>query len=115
MLKKLRHSLYIQVLLAVILDLGFKTFHREKLRLRAIDAPELETAQGAKSSAALKKILKNTPFLVVKTSSVDVYGRYVCDVFLPENSAETNAQKVADSGIFLNQLLLDKGLVVRVS
>ncbi|MBP7710397.1 MAG: thermonuclease family protein [Rickettsiales bacterium] len=100
--------------LYVILDLGFKTFHREKLRLRGIDAPELETVEGAKSTAALKNILKTTPFLVVKTSAVDVYGRYVCDVFLPENSNETDAQKVADSGIFLNQLLLDKGLAAQV-
>jgi endonuclease YncB( thermonuclease family) len=101
--------------LYVILDLGFKTSHREKLRLRGIDAPELNTVEGAKSSAALKRILKNVPFLVVKTSAVDVYGRYVCDIFLAEKDKENDPQKVADEGKFLNQILLDKKLVLPFS
>ena len=101
--------------LYVILDLGFKTSHREKLRLRGINAPELNTLEGAKSSAALKRILKDVPFLVVKTSAVDVYGRYVCDIFLSEKNKNSDPQKVADEGAFLNQILLDKELVLPFS
>jgi endonuclease YncB( thermonuclease family) len=41
---------------------------------------------------------------------VDGYGRYVADVFFSDKN-ESDAQKIADEGIYLNQLLLDKGLV----
>lgn len=94
--------------LRVVLDLGFKIQHREILRLRGINAPELKTKEGKKSSAALKHLLKKVPFLIIKTTAIDVYGRYVADVFLA--GQEDEAQKVADEGVYLNQLLLDKGL-----
>ncbi len=89
------------------LDLGFEIFHEEILRLRGIDAPEMSTAAGQKSSAALKRILKNIPFLIVKTTANDVYGRYVADVFLADEAGKFSAQEVADGGVYLNQLLLD--------
>jgi hypothetical protein len=50
------------------------------------------------------------PFLIIKTNKTDIYGRYIADVFLAEKS-ETNPQKTADSGIYLNQILLEQGLV----
>jgi hypothetical protein len=96
----------------VILDLGFKNFHREILRLAKINAPESKTVAGKKSTAVLKKILKNVPFLVIKTNKVDIYGRYVADVFLAEAGDLQDVQKVADEGIYLNQLLLDRKVAV---
>ena len=98
--------------LHVILDLGFKIFHKEILRLSGIDAPEISTAAGVKSANALARILKNIPFLIVKTTRTDVYGRYVADVFLGNSELKNDPQKVADEGIYLNQLLLDKKLAV---
>ena len=92
----------------VVLDLGFEIFHREIIRLRGINAPEAGTKAGTKSTKVLTKILKDAPFLVVKTTGKDIYGRYVADVFLT-NEEVVEAQQVADSGIYLNQLLLDKG------
>ena len=100
--------------LHVILDLGFKIQHREILRLRGVNAPESKMQEGRKSSAALKHILKKVPFLVIKTTATDIYGRYIADVFLA-GVGEGDAQKVADEGVYLNQLLLDKGLVERFS
>ena len=97
----------------VILDLGFKIFHREILRLAQIDAPELKTVAGKKSSDALKRILKNTPFLIIRTNKIDIYGRYVADVFLGDSEKEV--QKIADEGIYLNQFLLDKKLALPFS
>ncbi len=96
--------------LHVILDLGFKLTHREILRLRGINAPELSSAAGKKSAKALEKILKDVPFLIVKTTATDVYGRYVCDVYLGEKNRDP--QEIADSGEYLNQLLLDQGVAV---
>ncbi len=92
----------------VVLDLGFKIFHKEILRLRGIDAAEMKSDAGANSKKTLEKILKDVPFLIVKTTRVDIYGRYVADVFLA-GEGDSDLQKVADSGVFLNQLLLDKG------
>lgn len=95
----------------VVLDLGFKIFHEEILRLRQIDAPESETESGKKSTAGLKKILQNLPFLIVKTHSKDIYGRYLADVFLPDVEGKFSAQETVERGEYLSQLLLDKGLV----
>ena len=101
--------------LHVVLDLGFKIFHEEILRLRGINAAEMASAEGKKSAQALTKILQGLPFLIIKTSKVDIYGRYVCDVFLPpKGEAEIDPQEVADVGVYLNQLLLDEGLAVRM-
>ncbi|MBU6141227.1 MAG: thermonuclease family protein [Proteobacteria bacterium] len=91
----------------VKLDLGFGIKHHEILRLAKINAPEAETKEGKRATVALKKILKDVDFLIVKTNKTDIYGRYIADVFFGEGTAE----KVAESGEYLNQTLLDRGLV----
>lgn len=97
--------------LHVKLDLGFGVKHHEILRLAKINAAESETSEGKKATAGLKKILKDVKFLIVKTNKTDIYGRYVADVFFDETGVEQNPQKVAAEGKYLNQLLLDLGLV----
>jgi endonuclease YncB( thermonuclease family) len=96
--------------LHVNLDLGFGITHKEILRLAKINAPEADTKEGVKSFLALKKILKDVPFLVVKTNKTDIYGRYVAEVFFGKKG-EKDAQEVAKNGVYLNQLLLDLGVV----
>ena len=91
----------------VKLDLGFGIKHREILRLAKINAAEAETTEGKKATTALKKILKDLPFLIVKTNKTDIYGRYIADVFFGKGSPE----KIAENGEYLNQVLLDRGLV----
>jgi len=93
--------------LHVTLDLGFKIEHKIILRLAKINAAEIDADEGKKSAAALQEILKDVKFLIVKTNKTDVYGRFVADVFFGEGSE----QEVADSGVYLNQLLFDRGLV----
>lgn len=95
----------------VTLDLGFETFHKEILRLRGIDAPEMSSAAGKKSFKILKDILEDIPFLIIKTTKIDIYGRYVADVYVPTVGGAIDPQRVADEGVYLNQLLLDHGLV----
>ena len=95
----------------VTLDLGFETFHKEILRLRGIDAPEMSSAAGKKSFKILKDILKDIPFLIIKTTKIDIYGRYVADVYVPTSKDNIDPTQVADEGVYLNQLLLDRGLV----
>jgi len=95
----------------VTFDLGFKILHKEIIRLKGIDAPEIGTEAGKKSAKILTKILENTNFLILKTIKSDIYGRFVADVFFDEKNQENDPQKVADEGVYLNQLLLDKGSV----
>ena len=124
----------------VILDLGFGIFHREILRLKGINAAESDTDAGKKSTKFLSEILngrittiplnsnslvqtgflpkegREVPFLIIKTIKIDIFGRYVCDIFFDENkNPNANPQEVADSGIYLNQLLLDAGVVQMIS
>lgn len=94
----------------VILDLGFKIFHEEILRLRQIDAPEIATNAGKKSARELQKILKNLPFLIVKTHNKDIYGRYLADVFLPDLAGKFSVEQTVENGEYLSQILLDKNL-----
>ncbi len=100
--------------LHVKIDLGFRIFHREILRLAKINVAEANTAEGKKATASLKKILANVKFLILRTNKTDIYGRYVADVFLArEGEVNSDPQKVADEGVYLNQMLLDLGLAVR--
>lgn len=95
----------------VILDLGFKIFHEEILRLRQVNAPESKTAAGQESARALKSLLRDLPFLIVKTHATDIYGRYLADVFLPDVEGKMSVQEVVESGEYLSQVLLERKLV----
>lgn len=96
----------------VILDLGFGIFHREILRLEGINAPEMRSDEGRKSKKILENILQKAPFLVVKTIKIDIFGRYVADIFFDASGdGDVEAQIVADNGVYLNQMLVDQGIV----
>jgi endonuclease YncB( thermonuclease family) len=81
------------------------------LRLKGINAPERKTNEDQRSTRVLTDILKDAPFLVIKTIGVNIYGRYVEDIFFDESKdPNVDPQSVANSGVYLNQLLLlDKG------
>ena len=91
-----------------IIDLGFGTLSRQKLRLNYIDTPELGTAPGEKASRYVRRILKATPNIVICTHKHDKYTRYLADVFyLP---GARSPKRILQEGIYLNQELLDKSL-----
>jgi len=94
--------------LRVSLDLGFKVRHKEILRLAKINAPERGTSGGTKATEFVKKVLSKVEFVVIKTNKIDIYGRYVANIFFLEG--ESDPQKIATNGIYLNQLLIDEGL-----
>ena len=95
--------------LNVILDLGFNIRHKEIIRLAKINSPERKTLEGKNASQKLSEILEEVPFLIIKTKKIDIFGRYVADVFLP-SKGEKDAQKAASEGVYLNQMLLDLGV-----
>jgi endonuclease YncB( thermonuclease family) len=91
-----------------VIDCGFDTFVREKLRFHKIDTPELGTPEGEKARRYVRRVLKASPRIVVCTHSYDKYARYLADIFyLPGVSSY---ERICSDGLYLNQELLDKGL-----
>ena len=91
------------------------------MRLRHINAPEVDSLKGQKAKAFVVDRLKNAR-VVIKTYSTDIYDRYLVDVFYlpgPASPAvgrpaglkgKIDYAKVASEGILLNQELVDHGL-----
>jgi len=94
--------------LVVNIDLGFKVFIRQRLRLRGLDAPELGTKQGALSKKFVESRLKDVKFLIIKTHGSDKYDRYLVDVFYLKGEVDEDA--VMKEGIFLNNEMIEEGL-----
>ncbi len=92
------------------IDLGFGMFHEETIRLAKINTAESKTDGGKIASEELEKILNSVPFFILKSIKTDIFNRYVADIFLPKNAKENDLQKIADEGVYLNQMLLDRGL-----
>jgi endonuclease YncB( thermonuclease family) len=96
-----------------LIDCGFDTFIREKLRFHGIDTPELGTVSGEKARRYVRRTLKASPQIVVRTHSYDKYARYLADIFyLP---GESSYERICSDGLYLNQALLDKGLAQPMS
>ncbi|MDP2938671.1 MAG: DUF1016 N-terminal domain-containing protein [Candidatus Omnitrophota bacterium] len=96
--------------LTVLIDLGWGLFIQQKLRLRGIDCPEIDTPEGMKAKKFVEARLKNCDFIVIKTykDSFDKYDRYLADIFYLPN--EIDLGRVASQGRYLNQELLDERL-----
>ena len=90
-----------------VVDLGFGITTVQTLRLRAIDAPELKTRDGQEAKEFVEKLLKPGTPVSIRTSRSDKYDRYLVDVFV------TDPKSGEDQ--YLNSLLLEKGLAVKVS
>lgn len=84
----------------VRIDLGFRSWIRQKLRLRGLDTPELNTPEGKATKKFVEGQLKGVPWVFLTTEKPDKYDRYLSDIFF-ERRGRT---------IHLNQLLLDRGL-----
>lgn len=96
--------------LIALIDLGFGLFVQQKLRLREIDCPEMNTEEGVRAKKFVQGQLGKLDFIIVKTykDSSDKYDRYLADIFYL--SDERDPGKVAQEGEYLNQVLLDERL-----
>jgi len=92
-------------------DLGFEYLTDEKLRLRAIDTPELKTEGGKRAKDYLEGILEEADEFVVTTTKVDLYDRYLTDIFVAPG--EEDMQAVADEGRYVNRELIEEGFARR--
>ncbi|MDA0745632.1 MAG: thermonuclease family protein [bacterium] len=96
----------------VDLDFGFRIRTRHKLRLRGIDTPELPGPLARKAKKFVQRALAQVSFIVLTTTKVDKYDRYLSDVFyLP---GEMDPETVVRCRRFLNRELVEAGLAKRV-
>ncbi len=86
-----------------VIDAGFGTQVREKLRLRGIDCPELGSPEGEAAKRFVMKLLPQGARCIIKSSKSDKYGRFVADVMLNDKDGKQQ---------HLNNLLLQEGLAV---
>jgi len=84
----------------------------QKLRLRGIDAPEMDTPEGKKAKRFVESRLKDCEFVIVKTykDRTDRFDRYLADIFYAPRVAD--GARIAREGIYLNQEILNEQLAV---
>lgn len=75
----------------------------EKLRLRGLDCPEMDTAEGRAAKRFVDVLLADAESVTITTSKVDKYDRYLADVHVRRSSGEE---------VFLNNALLENGHAV---
>ena len=69
----------------IVIDLGFSTFRKERIRLYGIDAPEINTEAGKLAKGFVEEWFWDNPKFLVETivaegknvSKRDKYGRYL--------------------------------------
>jgi endonuclease YncB( thermonuclease family) len=76
---------------------------KQKLRLRDLDCPEMDTAEGKAAKRFVEALMATATAIVISTTKPDKYDRYLADVFVT----------TADGDIYLNNELLSHGYAVR--
>jgi endonuclease YncB( thermonuclease family) len=92
--------------LLVRVDLGFDGFIDDRFRLRGVDAPELETADGQMAKRFVMQRLRTGSTVLLLTYGCDKYGRYLADVYFSDGTQPPTV----DTGRFLNREMLEKGV-----
>ena len=90
------------------IDLGFQVFKEQRIRLAHIDCEPMDTGMGREAARYVQEKLAQADFVMVRTNKIDVYGRYVGDIFYSTNTSNKN--KIFKDGMYLNQELVDKKL-----
>ena len=90
----------------VRLDLGFRVWARQILRLRDIDCPETGTPSGEEAKNFVRSHLKESQYIIIRSSRSDKYDRYLADIFIPQPGG-------GGEDIYLNNLLLQTGRAER--
>ena len=100
-------------------DYGFRFRQPWKVRLRGVDAPELPTEEGERAKAWVAARLSGLPFVVITTTKVGMYGRYIADVFYPSSprlrrtGGGEKVENVAQRGRYLNGEMVEEGVAIR--
>ena len=73
---------------------------KEKLRLRGLDFPEMDTAEGKAAKQFVERLIQPVQAITITTTKPDKYDRYLSDIFLTQASGKE---------IFLNGALFENG------
>jgi endonuclease YncB( thermonuclease family) len=89
------------------IDTGFDEQCHETIRLRGIDCPEINTSEGKAAKHFVERELGSCEFIILKSTQTrkEKWGRYLGDVFYTNKAGKQ---------VLLNNLLLEKGMAVRV-
>lgn len=90
--------------LELLIDLGFHTLSRQRVRLAQLDAPEISTKEGRAARNFVARQLASARSVVVKTLKTDIHGRFVVHLFF--TSTELSIVECFNTGTHLNDLLL---------
>jgi endonuclease YncB( thermonuclease family) len=77
---------------------------KQKLRLRDLDCPEMDTAEGRAAKRFVEGLVGRTTGVTICTTKPDKYDRYLADVFLTLDDGNT---------VYLNNALLENGHAIR--
>ena len=89
----------------VVVDMGFRRYSVERLRVSRINTPEVRGEQrieGLASKDFVVKLLPEGTKIVIQSSKGDAFGRWIAEVYYIDGA--TNEQ------VNLSDLLLSKGL-----
>lgn len=94
------------------IDLGFEVIKKQRVRLTQIDAPEMKSAAGKESHQYLRDLCASIEEVAVKTNKVDIYGRFLADIFyLPSDAKRGTTQAdIFTKGIYLNVKIVEDGM-----
>jgi micrococcal nuclease len=70
----------------VTLDLGWKIYKRDHVRIAHVDAPELNTVAGKAARTWLNALLPVGTSVTVKSTGLDKYGRALAELKTAEGS-----------------------------
>lgn len=90
-----------------LIDVGFGLMSPGRIRLKGINAPEVDTPAGQAAKAFLTEQLRACPLIVVRTAKTGIFGRWLGDVFGLTGSTDPAA--IAAQGNYINQIMLDHG------
>ena len=77
---------------------------KQKLRLRDLDCPEMDTPEGKAAKRFVETLVRKAKAVTICTTKPDKYDRYLADVFLTTGDG--------DGELFLNNALLENGHAV---
>ena len=90
------------------IDLGFQVWKEQRVRFAGIDTPAMDEPGGKDAYTYVLNQLAKVDFVMIKTNKIDIYGRYVGDIFYSLKKA--GKAEIFAKGRYLNQELVEKGL-----
>jgi micrococcal nuclease len=101
----------------IVIDLGFSTFRKERIRLYGVDAPEINTEAGKLAKGFVEEWFWDNPKFFIETivadgknlSKRDKYGRYLGTIGATYNDVEDEHRLGDPPPYTLNGKLITSG------